>query len=210
MRRWFEQMATLSLAAWKSRRWAACLWPGVPQLWLDGSWRGLACAAAFAVAINGLLAVSLVWYELAAPAAKGACWLLLIATWLAAAAVSWRWLARRDCRSIGEIRTAAVEDLYPAAVNEYLKRNFVAAERQLLKLLSTNERDCAAGFLLSAVWRRTGRIADARGELMRLSRLEAARSWAMEIERELKLLDATDRTENDGELADETNESKAA
>lgn len=189
MRRWFERLATVSHAAWSSRRWATCLWPGLPQLWFDGSWRGLASAAAFAVVLNGLLAVSLVWHELASPAVKGVGWLMAIGVWLAAAVVSCRWLAGRDGQNHRQSQDTTAEDLYPAAVNEYLKRNFVAAERLLLKLLAADEKDCAAGLLLAAVWRRTGRGGDARRELDRLLRLEAARRWMLEIERELQLLD---------------------
>ncbi len=210
MRRWFEQSATFSRAAWKSRRLATCLWPGLPQLWFDGSWGGLAGAMAFAVAFNGLLAVSLVWYELASPVVTSVGWLLVVGAWLAAAAVSWRWIVRRDGQNQRQSPTTVVEDLYPAAVSEYLKRNFVAAERQLHKLLAMNERDCAAGLLLAALWRRTGRTDEARHELARLSRLEAAQPWSMEIERDLKLLDEMDRPANDDAQASETDQTKAA
>jgi Flp pilus assembly protein TadD len=101
------------------------------------------------------------------------------------------------------------EDLYPAATNEYLKRNFVAAERLVLKLLAANEKDCPAGLMLAAVWRRTGRSSDAREELARLSRLDAAEPGAMEIERELKLLDEADRAATDSEM-NAKDETKAA
>lgn len=203
MRRWFERLATVSQSAWNSRRWATCLWPGLPQLWYDGSWRGLAAAVAFAAAVNGLLAVSLVWYELASPTGMGVGWLLAAFAWMASAVVSWRWLACCQRRNQRQLRVESAEDLYPAAMNEYLKRNFVAAERHLLELLAADGRDCAAGLLLASVWRRTGRIGDARGELARLSRLEAAGPWMLEIERDLKLLDEEERR-----TADEAHDKK--
>jgi hypothetical protein len=167
----------------------------LPQLWYDGSWRGLAVATAFGAALNALSAVSLVWYALATPAVKGAGWLSVVGVWLAAAVVSWRWLVWREAQNHRQSQQAAAEDLYPAAVNEYLKRNFVAAERRLLKVLAADERDCAAGLLLAAVWRRTGRTSEARRELERLARLEAAGPWMMEVGRELKLLDKLDKAD---------------
>jgi hypothetical protein len=188
VRRWFGLSATWSKAAWDSRRLATCLWPGLAQLWFDGSWGGLTLATVFAAGLNVLLAVSLVWYELATPLAQGIGWLIVATVWLAAAGVSWRWLARRDSQNNRELQAAAAEDLYPAAMNEYLKRNFVTAERMAKKLLAANERDIVAGILLASVWRRTGRTIEAKAELERLGRLEASQPWSLEIERELARL----------------------
>lgn len=199
MRRWFGLSATWSKAAWDSRRLATCLWPGLTQLWIDGSWRGLAIAVAFAAWLNMLLAVSLVWFELASPLTKSVGWLVAAAVWLAAAAVSWRWLSRREGQIVRESQGNPAEDLYPAAMNEYLKRNFVTAERMAKKLLAANERDIVAGILLASVWRRTGRSGEAKAELERLGRLEASQPWSLEIERELaRLRNATEVKTSEG------------
>lgn len=199
MRRWFGSMATRCAAAWKARRVAACFWPGLPQLWYDGSWRGLAVAAAFGGLLNALVAVSLVWHELATTTARLIGWLVLVGVWLAAAMVSWRSLARGEGQNGGDSRPAAEEDLYPAAVNEYLKRNFVAAERLARKLLDRNGRDIPASLMLASVWRRTGRTTEAKAELERASRLEASRPWSLEIERELARLKKPETAASDSQ-----------
>ncbi len=210
MRRWFGSMATWSKAAWSSRRLSTCLWPGLAQLWFDGSWGGLTLAVAFAAGLNALLAVSLVWYELASPLAKGVGWLAAVAIWLAAAGVSWRWLYRRETQNNRELQAAGAEDLYPAAMNEYLKRNFVAAERMAKKLLAANDRDIAAGLLLASVWRRTGRGGDAAAQLERLSRLEASQPWSLEIERELARVRKTVTDNHEAKPAENESQSQDA
>jgi len=47
---------------------ATYLWPGLPRLWVDGSWAGLAEAIAFALLVDGLLLASWVWTEWLGPA----------------------------------------------------------------------------------------------------------------------------------------------
>jgi hypothetical protein len=108
--------------------------------------------------------VSLVWHELASPAAKGVGWLLALGASLAAAVVSRRVLAANARQNTREIPAGGDEDLYPAAVNEYLKRNFVAAERLAQKLLARNDRDVPAILMLASVWRRTGRTSEAKAD----------------------------------------------
>jgi hypothetical protein len=164
----------------------------LPQLWYDGAWTGLASAAAFALVLNGLLAVTLVWNEAAAAATKWAGWTFVALFWVASAAVSYRWLGRRAAIHAGETPRVAGRDLYPAALDEYLKRNYVEAERLLLELVTANERDVPAGLMLATLWRRTDRAVEARQELARLSRLDAAADWRLEIERELALLDVAE------------------
>jgi hypothetical protein len=199
VRRWFGLSAMWSKAAWDSRRLATCLWPGLAQLWFDGSWGGLTLATVFAAGLNLLLAVSLVWYELATPLVQGVGWAIAASVWLAAAGVSWRWLARRESQNNRESQAVAGEDLYPAAMNEYLRRNFVTAERMAKKLLAANERDVAAGILLASLYRRTGRTIEAKAELERLGRLEASQPWSLEIERELaRLRKITEANPTDG------------
>ena len=41
----------------------AYLWPGLPQVWLRGSWVGLTLAVGFTALANVLLAATLVWDE---------------------------------------------------------------------------------------------------------------------------------------------------
>lgn len=172
-----------------TRRRALSLWPGLSALWRSGSWRGLAVAVVFAAALNNLLAVTLVWHEVASAGLKWAAWGVLAGAWFVAAVVSWRGRDERTDATAAKTSQDSSQDLYPAALNEYLKRNFVAAERLLVEMLENDPRDCAAGLMLATLWRRTDRADDARAELHRLTRLEASAGWQLEIDQELSLLE---------------------
>ena len=52
-------------------RYATYLWPGLPQLWFEGAWSGLALAVGFGLLVNFLLVASLIWVELIAPTRLG-------------------------------------------------------------------------------------------------------------------------------------------
>lgn len=41
--------------------WAAYLWPGLPHLWIEGSWAGLLLAVAFTLLLNVLVLSTFVW-----------------------------------------------------------------------------------------------------------------------------------------------------
>jgi hypothetical protein len=161
----------------------------LPALWRDGSWRALGVAIVFGAALNVLLAVTLVWHEAAPAAVKWPAWCVLAGAWFVSAVVSWRGCAERTAAAAAKTCKDSPQDLYPAALNEYLKRNFVAAERLLVEQLGADSRDCAAGLLLATLWRRTDRAIEARDELQRLARLETAEPWQLEIEQELSLLE---------------------
>jgi hypothetical protein len=199
VRRSFGLMASWFVAAWNARRLAVCFWPGLPQLWIDGSWRGLGFAIAFGALFNALVATSLVWHELSSTTTKSVGWVAVIGVWFASAIVSWRSLDRSEGQEKGESAGATTEDLYPAAINEYLKRNFVAAERLARRLIKQNDRDIPAGLLLASVWRRTGHTVDAQRELGRLARLEASEPWTLEIERELARLTKAEKSTKDSQ-----------
>jgi hypothetical protein len=168
---------------------ALALWPGLRLLWRDGSWRAVAVAVAFSACLNVLLAITLVWHEAAPAAVKWPAWCVLAVAWFVSAVVSWRGYAEHSDATPAKSCKDSSRDLYPAALNEYLKRNFVAAERLLVEQLAADSRDCAAGLLLATLWRRTDRAADARDELQRLARLETSEPWQLEIEQELSLLE---------------------
>ena len=58
-------------------RWAMCLWPGLPQLYLRGSWSALAVAVGAAALLDLALLCSFGWSELVAPDLRVAIWLSL-------------------------------------------------------------------------------------------------------------------------------------
>jgi hypothetical protein len=167
--------------------WCAYLWPGLPQVWLRGSWVGLILAVGFTAIANVLLAATLVWEE----------WLPARGRWigLAGLAVIWvvAWIEGRAewRRLIAQWKEGAEEsDNLPDPVREqgyreaqtaYLAADWVSAERRLLELLRYDARDAEARLLLATLWRHEDRHEAALRELDVLERLETAAAWAFEI-----------------------------
>jgi hypothetical protein len=176
--------------------WSAYLWPGLPQLWLRGSWVGLTLAVGFTALVNVLLTATLVWNEWLPPRAK--------ATGLGSLAIIWivAWVdARADWRRIiaewstGEQGTADPEarsdQWFQAAQVAYLGGDWVSAEQTLIKLLRHEPRDAESRLLLATLWRHEGHFEKASAELDRLERLETATPWQYEIARERERICAT-------------------
>ena len=130
-------------------RYTTCLWPGLPQLWWQGAHWGLVAAVGFAVAVNFALLSSVVWWQLLDPSARNALWMSIASVWLVSAAVSLR-LRRRWLPGSAE----QVEgDLFPEAVDEYLKGNWLQAEQLLARLLERDRRDVPARLTLATLLR---------------------------------------------------------
>jgi tetratricopeptide (TPR) repeat protein len=200
----------------------AYFWPGLPQLWLRGSWAGLVIAVGFTALVNLLILATCVfheWIPLEYQLGGGA---IVAASWL----VGW-WQSRRaeSAQSMAIQLTAATSDdesdtvvsqpavgqtidrgeqLYRDAQQAYLRGDWVAAEQLLLKLLKLDDRDAEARLMLATLWRHQGRHREAVRQLDKLSRLEAADPWQYEI--------AVERQENAAALTDqtETNETSEA
>jgi hypothetical protein len=168
--------------------WTACVWPGLPQLWRQGSWLGLAAALVFAACLNFALVTSLVWIERFDPVWRASAWTMAGAIWLAG--VAWSWFeAEKSRRVAAAASTEAItptEDLFSAATREYLQGNWVGAEQRLQELLRKNAEDVEARLMLATIYRRTKRYPDARNELQRLGTMEKGAHWQFEIDRELE------------------------
>jgi tetratricopeptide (TPR) repeat protein len=192
----------------------AYFWPGLPQLWLRGSWAGLVIAVGFTALINLLILATCVfheWIPLEYQLGGGA---IVAASWF----VGW-WQSRRaesaqaspaqlttetnENESASTGNSPAVgqtidrgEQLYRDAQQAYLRGDWVAAEQLLLKLLKLDDRDAEARLMLATLWRHQGRHREATRQLDKLSRLEAADPWQHEI--------AVERQENAAALAGQT------
>lgn len=163
-----------------------CLWPGLPQLWASGSWQGLALAVGFSCLLNSLLAVNLVWTELAAPAVLLGSWACVSIIWGVSALLAWRsypkWGQGRG------IEFAPSQDLFPQALGEYLQGNWFEAEEVCRRLLKRNQADVDASLLLASICRRTRRYDEAQEKLKDLQRLDGAAKWELEIAGEFERL----------------------
>ena len=178
--------------------WTAYLWPGLPHLWMRGSWVGLAVAVGFTALANTMLLASVVYRQWITGDALWVGYSALAAAWLVA---WWQGLAARR----GSIAEAAVDELSePAPADEkrsqldqmfreaqqcYLESDWVATERLLLKLLKRDARDIEARLMLATLWRHQGRHDEALRQLERLERLEAAEKWRHEIAAERRQLE---------------------
>jgi hypothetical protein len=189
----------------------AYFWPGLPQLWLRGSWAGLVIAVGFSALVNVLILGTCVFHEwIPREQMLGGSGLVAV-SWL----VGW-WQYRRQTVDESAARVVASESsgttvavglasepreqLFREAQQVYLRGDWVAAEQKLLKLLKLDDRDAEARLMLATLWRHQGRYREAVRQLEKLSRLEVADAWLHEI--------AVEREENAAALAEAINDSK--
>lgn len=168
----------------RAMRWATCLWPGLPQLWLEGSFSGLALAIGFALLFNLVLVSTCAWSELlSAPLSWGA-WGGVTLFWLVSAWLSLRWL-----KAGGTVTSADADDaLFRDAQAHYLRASWFDAEVALGQLLERHPRDAEARLLLATLFRHTGRWDEALAQLQVLEKLDGAVKWQMEMRQERELL----------------------
>lgn len=164
------------------------LWPGLPQLWLGGEWRGFGLAVIAAVALQGWILVAWVWEELSQPIWFGWGIGTLAVLWVYGVVSGRRWLKRFAADSIDELPG----DLFPSAFAEYLQGNWFAAEQNCRELIRVRRHDVDARLLLTSVLRRMDRRLEALNELNALTKLDGADKWQWEIEEERSRLEATE------------------
>ncbi len=200
----------------------AYFWPGLPQLWVRGSWVGLMIAVGFTALVNVLILATFVFGEwIPSEQVLGGYGLVALA-WL----VGWVQSRRlTDVESVQPVsddsaaETSTVgltsqprEQLYREAQQVYLRGDWVATEQLLLKLLKLDDRDAEARLMLATLWRHQGRHREAVRQLDKLSRLEAADTWqheiAVEREENAAALKDSEQTEIDNTTTDDTPEAK--
>lgn len=173
--------------------WTVYLWPGLAQLWIRGSWAGLVVAVGFTALANVLLLASLVFTEWLTFEARLTCAGALLVTWL----MAW-WQSRHERRksrtNVSDDPSLEVseapqveserEQLFREAQQCYLRNDWVATEKLLLRLLKQDSRDVESRLMLATLWRHQGRGEEALRQLDRLERLEAAEKWQYEIHTE--------------------------
>jgi hypothetical protein len=168
----------------RRKRWVMQLWPGLPQLWLHGSWWGLAAAMVTAAVLNLALLGSFGWSELIAPRGLRVLWLTLGVVWVASAAIAWVGSRRQGSR----VQAGSPPDAFEPALDHYLRGDWFQAERLLVDLLRSSPRDLDARLMLASLWRHTGRLDEAAAQLDLLTRLEGAEKWEWEVRGERELL----------------------
>ena len=156
--------------------WPTYLWPGLPQLWLDGAWSGLALAVGAATLLNMLLLSTLVWVEWFSPPIVKLGWVTTGGLWIGAAIFA----AHAQAKSARKADNPS-QDLFRRAQGEYLQGDYFQAEATLADILTANPRDAEARLLLATLLRHTQRIDEAEDQLRQLTRFETAARWQIEI-----------------------------
>jgi thioredoxin-like negative regulator of GroEL len=168
----------------RNAAWTLYLWPGLPALWRDGSWTGLAVAVAWGAVLNLWVVASWVWFEFFADAQLVGGWAALSLFWLVAAIVA----RRSGSRKIANNSAPAIQDLFQSAMTEYLRGHWYDAEAAVSRLVAKNPKDVEARLLWATLLRRTRRVVEARAQLKQLERLDRAATWREEIAREWQAL----------------------
>lgn len=178
-----------------SSRLLACLWPGLPRLWLRGDWRALPIAIAASAALNLALAAWLIWPEMLSPAWQTWLWRFLLVFWGFSA-----WRSYRMLPELTGVKDSQEQDaLLVQAQQEYLKGHWLETESLLHRLLKKSARDLHAHLMLAALYRHTQQWEEARQVLRRLQQLQGSEMWSLEIQRELQAIESLSQEEPEQE-----------
>lgn len=159
-----------------------CLWPGLPQLWLRGTWSALALAVGFCGLVNFLLAATFVWTAWLSVSLIWAGWIAVGIVWVASA---WGAKPAPEITVDSPPTLAAAEpggkDLLLDVYTQYLQGNWFEAETILQEMLRLQPRDAEALLQLATLQRHTERLEEAADTLDRLERLDESIRWQLEI-----------------------------
>lgn len=165
-------------------RWAAYMWPGLPQLWQHGSASALILALGLGVLLNVAVLATFGWTELLTPSLRNGLWIGTGILWLISVVYAANWDANPH---LGRHPADGI-DHFGEALSYYLKGNWFEAERLLTTLLEGRPHDLDARLLLATLLRHTGRWEEAAGELDRIEGQDGAWKWDLEIRRERQWL----------------------
>jgi tetratricopeptide (TPR) repeat protein len=168
----------------QKKPWAIYVWPGLPHIWMRGSWAALGVAVIAAALLVLAILGSSGWSELIDSGLRRLLWISLAVIWCSAGVVSAIKLRHHDSLE----QPGSCEDLFAGALNLYLEGDYFQAEGLLNKLLKKDVRDLDARLLLATLLRHTGRIEQASKQLDELLSFDGAEKWEVEIRNEQDLL----------------------
>ena len=158
----------------ESARYLTLVWPGLPWLWLRGSFAGLVLAIAFAVTVDVAILTTFIWSDLVEFSFTLAVWTATAIVWIvstvSAVAAFPPLLPQRSA--------AEIDPLFVRARAAYLARDWVVAETRLRELLGLAPTDAEAQLLLVTLLRRSGRRDEARRGLEKLSQSDSGARWS--------------------------------
>jgi tetratricopeptide (TPR) repeat protein len=162
-------------------RYLTLVWPGLPWLWLRGSFAGLVLAVAFGVTLDIAVIATWIWPGLVELPVTIGLWASTAAIWLIAIVSA----ASAFPPAIPRVRGAEADALFVRARDAYLARDWLLAETRLRELLEMSPTDGEAQLLLGGLLRRLGRDDEARQALEKLGRSDSGAVWRRAIAREL-------------------------
>lgn len=173
------------------RDWPLALWPGARAAW-RGSLAPLAVAAAFGLLLNALIAWTFLWTEFPfdSPRLRAIGWTFVAVVWAAGIVQG----VRAKNLSPWQFAASPPEDLFPQALGEYLRGDWLAAEGTLRALVAARLDDVEARLYLAGVLRRTDRRVEAARLLRETLQFERAESWRQELNEALQGVAADDET----------------
>jgi hypothetical protein len=175
-------------------RYLTLVWPGLPWLWLRGSFAGLVLAVAFAVTLDIAVMTTFIWSDLVEVSFTLAVWTATAIVWLVSTVSA---LAAFP-PALSRPAPGDIDPLFVRARSAYLARDWVVAETRLRDLLALAPTDGEAQLLLGTLLRRTGRRAEARRALEKLSWSDSGARWSRAIAAELARLEGPADQESGG------------
>lgn len=192
----------------RAANWTTCWWPGLTALWLRGRWVGLAVAVAFGCMVQFALlqtfAPALMPTYLAATVSPAVAWVCVLSLWVMGV-----WFSSRTAMPQSLQDPQFDQWLHEAQV-EYLKGHWIEAESVLARLLARKPDDAEALLLKATIQRRTRRPAAAQRTLEELADRPPAAPWAWEIRSEVQRIANSQRMDNNGEIEESQQTSRAA
>jgi hypothetical protein len=161
--------------------WLTYWWPGLHGLYRRGKFLSSCTAVSYGLLLSLGVAAAWVWPEILEGRAEQFLWTILFLLAAATFFVGDRIIDEADEPSP---ESGEKEDPYRTAMSQYLLGDWFRAERTLKNILRQSPRDMECRLLLATLFRHTGRIDEARRELLYISKIEQAWRWDVELQRE--------------------------
>lgn len=199
-----------------------CGWPGLPQLWLRGSYPALVFAIGFSIILNLTLVSTFIWPALFGDIVPAIAWPIIFLVWLVTT-----WGAVQSVEDLSGLPKMSSEQersdfsaeksglislddeaelaqqkshtLFNQAQREYLRGHWTEAESLLKRRLKLAERDIEARLLLATLYRHTKRLDAAREQLLQLDKYDESVHWQFEMRRERQLIELVNEENNNDE-----------
>ena len=179
-----------------------CCWPGLSRLWLRGHWSALLVAIGFGVLLNLALVSTFLWPNSLGATFPMVVWPTLCLVWVVSCWVTIRTLP--DVMAVGrqsrENTEKTGDTLFNQAQREYLRGNWIDAEKLLARRLELEPRDMESRLLLATLLRHSRRLARARSELDSMQKFDESINWKFEIRREGQLIELIEQAEREDNI----------